>query len=883
MAYNSAHTGPEIDAAVQLLGEIQEARDSTGQDLIEVRDLAVQVKSDANQVSSQAETVAARAAQVASNAGAVEQARAEVVGATVIAEEAKDAAAQSATSAQESQISASVSEQAAAQSQLAAGMSEQVSAERAVEAASSAEQAASDRLAAAASAASAASSAQNAEAVVTGGTASVTPSPGLIPLADALGKIDADWLPEGIARTGAVQAAVDVAKEASDTATEVRSRTASFLLPAPEAPVFRDDGSPLQHGDRYFNTVDQAEYIYTSGGWEPNDSQQAIVGLADQNDPEKGAAGVGFDGAKLDELLLNAKSLPDYAALEAYTGRATGIIITGPGIYGHFYRDPSVTAGDRGTKFIDALGRGWRRRFEGPVHATWFGVLVDYDPDLGTGRLDESPFLSLAAKAAPGVNNLMGGTGLLALPRADFCQVYIPRGKTGYMRVETLVDVGNKDVQWIVDTGVRITGLGADKLNGQVVREGQRLTKKMPYGSIDTATCLSVSMGSLYADKSPAITGIGSTAALGRLQSVDACAFYAGINSTAALHSELSPCSYSQTSVTLPNPISEENKLRLRRGMFITTSHSPRFMGWLDSWSQDFLTLNVKNGWYQYDPVNGGSPSLPSSDAGLVISGMDRIWSMNSSVKLEAGGFAYQAIGHEISCYNEKDDSSSVVDTELNRLWGILVATGGGDSKYCQAGNIVKGNWRYGFIAQAGPQVGFYCENNVPVGFRYKGSGVGVSLIGSDGRENFSLQPFGNMIIGNNLTPGTRTHKYRVSGLGGTTDYDVMLSASGGAGIVGQGTYTVTALNLIVTGNVAPSGNGTRSLGTQSNQWSSVSAVSASFSGPIRPGQYTLSTLPSPAAWSGYEIDVIDASGGSKRCRSNGLNWHILNTTTVVN
>lgn len=52
--------------------------------------------------------------------------------------------------------------------------------------------------------------------------------------------------------------------------------------------------------------------------------------------------------------------------------------------------------------------------------------------------------------------------------------------------------------------------------------------------------------------------------------------------------------------------------------------------------------------------------------------------------------------------------------------------------------------------------------------------------------------------------------------------------------------------------------------------------------GPMRPGQYTLSTLPSASANSGYEIDVTDAAGGAKRCRSNGTNWIILNTTTTV-
>ena len=54
------------------------------------------------------------------------------------------------------------------------------------------------------------------------------------------------------------------------------------------------------------------------------------------------------------------------------------------------------------------------------------------------------------------------------------------------------------------------------------------------------------------------------------------------------------------------------------------------------------------------------------------------------------------------------------------------------------------------------------------------------------------------------------------------------------------------------------------------------------YTGPIKRGQYTLATLPNAATYSGYTIDVTDAAGGPKTCRSNGTNWLILNTSTVV-
>lgn len=131
MAYDSAHTGPEIDAAVQMLTQVQDARDSTKKDVVEVRTLAAQVDSNAEQVQSNASSVRTKAEQVSANAQQVEQARAQVVSAIATAEDAKDLATAAAGSAVTSRQAASVSQQAASRSEVAAGLSEQVSAESA--------------------------------------------------------------------------------------------------------------------------------------------------------------------------------------------------------------------------------------------------------------------------------------------------------------------------------------------------------------------------------------------------------------------------------------------------------------------------------------------------------------------------------------------------------------------------------------------------------------------------------------------------------------------------------------------------------------------------------------------------------------------------------
>lgn len=249
MAYNSAHTGPEIDAAVEMLGQVQSARDATASDLAEVIAVASQVGENTDQVATQAATVSAQTAKVLASATAVEQAHAEVLSASAVAVDAKDAAVLSAGSAQESQASASASGVAASQSQLAAGLSEKISAENAAFTSADrlhvdalAQQVEADSAASQASADSAALSALNAAAIVTGGTAAISSSPGKIPLADAQGKIDSEWIGTDIARADAMQAATDVA---NDSLAAIEELQGDLIDPSVGGRIvaFQQDGS----------------------------------------------------------------------------------------------------------------------------------------------------------------------------------------------------------------------------------------------------------------------------------------------------------------------------------------------------------------------------------------------------------------------------------------------------------------------------------------------------------------------------------------------------------------------------------------------------------------------------------------------------------------
>lgn len=65
-------------------------------------------------------------------------------------------------------------------------------------------------------------------------------------------------------------AASSSAAASAAAAAQTITLTAQFIAPSATNPTTRDNGQPLQIGDRYFNTSTQLENIYRSSGWSAN-------------------------------------------------------------------------------------------------------------------------------------------------------------------------------------------------------------------------------------------------------------------------------------------------------------------------------------------------------------------------------------------------------------------------------------------------------------------------------------------------------------------------------------------------------------------------------------------------------------------------------------
>ena len=84
----------------------------------------------------------------------------------------------------------------------------------------------------------------------------------------------------------------------------------------------------------------------------------------------------GSNKQDLNNILDTVVPIADYTALRNYSGRATQVRITDPGIAGFFYYDPSDTTSvdNGGTVIVSGNGKRWKRLFDGAVNVKWFGA-----------------------------------------------------------------------------------------------------------------------------------------------------------------------------------------------------------------------------------------------------------------------------------------------------------------------------------------------------------------------------------------------------------------------------------------------------------------------------------------------------------------------------
>lgn len=213
----------------------------------------------------------------------------------------------------------------------------------------------------------------------------------------------------------------DAAASAAEALGYLQTIRATSYGAYAEDPATDPLGNPPTEGDEYWNTTAKLLKRWNGTTWQASDINTANLAAS------SGSSLVGYDGETVQDVLDGAKSLQDYAALRAYTGRASRFYITGlpgtakpAGIAGVFQYDPTdTTSSDNGgTIIVGADGRRWKRDFTGAVNVCWFGANGDWNGIDGT---ENAPAFQAA------INFLLSkktvspiGVGTIYAPKGDY-------------------------------------------------------------------------------------------------------------------------------------------------------------------------------------------------------------------------------------------------------------------------------------------------------------------------------------------------------------------------------------------------------------------------------------------------------------------------------
>ncbi|WAX22168.1 putative tailspike protein [Aeromonas phage AVP1] len=450
-------------------------------------------------------------------------------------------------------------------------------------------------------------------------------------------------------------------------------------------------------------------------------------------------------------------------------------------------------------------GEGWKvvvytadfLSFIKPV--TWSGFAGGAD---SSGNNDSSNSFQAAVMQTKGQN--VNPSIYNSVPTPDVITLRIPTGK---YKINKKISPKGKLVIWLCDSGVEIDN--HDNLCGKIIQNGLR-HNAITSGILDNAVGFSVSVNRGLG-KPAAIQGITDPSNLSSVTERDAVGFYADCGSRPP-NITVAMSSYTATKA-LPNvPVDTSS---LVRGMIIDTDNG--YAGVVDHWAEDGKEITVSKGWYK-TPSNTG-PEIPPN-AGFRVNDITKIWAHNANLELVENANTTRAAGFELGLRNSKNNFTDP-DNTTDYMWGYDVV---GFGPY---------NATVGFIQRTGVLRGFESSGALKEGYvvTKRGGVFPTTAIGTrcNSFEQLALRPngidscfkvinTGDVDIGGQVYPGTRSVRMRSSGL--NNDFDTRFQSIGGGEGSGLGTFRVSANFTEVTGGLRPVTTNASPCGTSSNAWS---------------------------------------------------------------
>lgn len=404
----------------------------------------------------------------------------------------------------------------------------------------------------------------------------------------------------------------------------------------------------------------------------------------------------------------------------------------------------------------------------------------------GDGTTDDSAAFSLAAKNT--ISADISQADYLSMPHATYCEVLVPAGT--YL-LSSLVDVGGRNVTWIVAGGAKF--INPNNLNGRLSRAGIKINNFNMAGTIDGACGFSVA-NYRNAETPGGVLGVTAPDQLAVYTDRDTVGAYVDNLAPPILASTTSG-TYTGTGVTLTTPLTADQIKKLRIGMIIDTKHTPtKYTGVITGWSSDGSSITVE-GWYLADGLNTSHAKVtPASGTGFNINPFTKAWALNANVFINSSSYASAVAGFELGVGNDKFDYD--VATDSWHMWGYDVITLG--SKLCETGYMQRGYFYKGYESRGAIGYNFLAANASGI---WANQAVYGSTANSDfqilvkpdvfGKKvSFAVKKEGNVEMGRTDAAQTTILDFHSSG--NDIDYDARISVQGGTSTIGQANVTFT-------------------------------------------------------------------------------------------
>jgi hypothetical protein len=445
----------------------------------------------------------------------------------------------------------------------------------------------------------------------------------------------------------------------------------------------------------------------------------------------------------------------------------------------------------------------------------------------GDGITVEDSYFTAAALAAP-ATNIAGVSKSALVPHPVSCIVYVNDGE--YL-LNTYLDVGNKDVTWVLSHGARI--INPQYLNGRAYREGRQVNL-YPHGTSGNTTGISARLQKIGEDLTdgPEVIGIIDPSKLASYPDLDMAAIYGEAKLPPAL-TTLSGTTFTATSVTFTTLMTANAKKILRVGMVIATTGT-RYAGVISGWSSDFQTINV-TGWYLYPGTT--TPVTPTDGLTCVVNAFTKGWGLNVNAQLDANSYADYCVAAEFSVVNNKAYNVNAWIADFVNLGtyklGTLINLRGGAAQSLYGAQIA----------------------NVDTAININGVNTAYLTCVDANEVQMSLAK-NTFTFGKGLTANTQTWNFRTSGEGNSTN-DCIVTFSGSRSL-GTATARFNVPN-VQTKSILPDTENTSAIGTSTLRYASSYVVRRMWNATL--GDFV---------GSGSPEGVLTASPGSTYRNSSG-------------